>query len=228
MGAEAAVKSIGLLGGTFDPVHLGHLRAAEEVREIFSLDWIELLPAKRPPHKTDRPLSDVTDRLAMLELVVEDNPFFRISNEEVQRGGVSYLLDTLRVYRDQEYHPTSLFFIMGMDSFIEISTWHQYEDLFSLSQFIVISRPGFERPPIGEVVSEQVRGFFREGEEKGCPFLEHKSGTRIYFPETTMLDISATGLRARIGRRESVRYLVPENVCKYIEKKGLYRNLRGA
>jgi nicotinate-nucleotide adenylyltransferase len=218
-------KGIGLFGGTFDPVHHGHLRAGEEIRQAFSLAWVEFMPARTPPHKTDHPITEVKHRIAMLRLAVEGNPYFRVSEVEASREGVSYLVDTLKAYRAHYPPEVSLYFIMGMDSFQEIATWHRYSELFALSHFIVISRPGYERPALSDVVAEEVASSFldsRQGEEQ----IEHVSGHRVHFCETTLLDIAASRLRAWISEEKSVRYLIPEAVWDYVQEHGLYTNAR--
>ncbi len=218
-------KRIGLFGGTFDPVHHGHLRAGEEIRQAFSLSWVEFLPARIPPHKTDQVLTDVTHRVAMLRLAVEGNPYFRVSEVEATREGLSYLVDTLKAYREHYPADVSLYFIMGMDSFQEIATWHRYQDLFPLSHFVVITRPGYKRPELAQVASEEVAAAF-EPTQGGTDCLEHSSGNRIHFQETTLLDIAASRLRAWIRDELSVRYLLPESVWNYVEQNGLYVNAR--
>jgi nicotinate-nucleotide adenylyltransferase len=224
-GTPLGSKRIGLFGGTFDPVHHGHLRAGEEIRQAFSLSWVEFLPARIPPHKTDQPLTDIGHRVAMLRLAVEDNPYFRVSEVEATREGVSYLVDTLKTYRDHYPSDVSLYFIMGMDSFQEIATWHRHPELFSLSHFVVITRPGYERPELTEVVSQDVASHFNpHGGENDC--LEHTSGRRIYFRETTLLDVAARRLRTWIREERSVRYLIPERVWDYVQENGLYANMR--
>ena len=224
-GASPASKGIGLFGGTFDPVHHGHLRAGEEIRQAFSLSWVEFLPARIPPHKTDQPLTDIRHRVAMLRLAVEGNPYFRVSEVEATREGVSYLVDTLKAYREHYPEGVSLYFIMGMDSYQEIATWHRYDELFSLSHFVVITRPGYERPELADVVSRNVASRFSPmaGEKDG---FEHATGHRIYFRETTLLDVAASRLRAWIREEQSVRYLIPERVWGYVQENGLYTSTR--
>jgi len=218
-------KKIGLFGGTFDPIHCGHLRAGEEIRQAFSLSWVEFLPARIPPHKTDHPPSEVAHRVAMLRLAVEGNPYFRVSEVEASREGISYLVDTLEAYREHYPSDVALYFIMGMDSFQEIATWHRYPALFTLSHFIVITRPGYERPALSEVVSEDVAASFVPcQEEPDC--LKHVSGHRIHFQETTLLDISASRVRRWIREDRSVRYLIPKRVWEYVQENGLYASRR--
>jgi nicotinate-nucleotide adenylyltransferase len=223
--AITGAKRIGLFGGTFDPVHHGHLRAGEEIRQAFSLAWVEFLPARIPPHKTDQPITDISHRVAMLRLAVAGNPYFRVSEVEASREGVSYLVDTLEAYRQHYPSEVALYFIMGMDSFREIATWHRYPALFSLSHFVVITRPGYKRPGLSEVVSPDVADSFGpcEGEPDA---MEHPSGHRIHFQETTLLDISASRLRRWMLEERSVRYLIPEPVWEYVREYGLYGSER--
>jgi len=214
-------KRIGLLGGTFDPVHYGHLRAAEEIRQEYSLSWVEFLPAGVPPHKTGTSMTAISHRLAMIELAIASNPAFRISEVEVHREGMSYLVDTLKDYRELYPPDVPLYFIMGMDSFREIATWHRYPELFGLSHFFIISRPGYPQPALAEVVSREVAACFLPPPEDGT-FLEHNSGHRLYFHESTLLGISATMIRQRIRSGLDARYLIPDEVRKYIQENRLY------
>ena len=225
-GKTTSPARIGVFGGTFDPVHVGHLRSAEEIRQLFFLPRIEFVPAKIPPHKTGQPTTDISHRIAMLEMAVARNPFFKVSRAEACRGGISYLVDTLKEYRDRVSGDGEICFIMGMDSFRELSTWRCYPDLFSLSHFVVISRPGYTRPPLHEAVSREVASAFQEcAGEDAC--LQHTSGQKIYFKETTLLDISSRAVRACIRQGESVRYLIPEDVEVYIQQNGLYTKPKG-
>ncbi len=217
------IKKIGLLGGTFDPVHFGHLRIGEEILKQYALCRVEFMPARIPPHKVNQPLSPISLRLEMLRLATEGNPLFRVSEAEACREELSFLVDTLQEYRDRYPSEVSLYFIMGMDSYLEISTWHRYYELFSLSHFIITSRPGYKRPHLDDVVSPEVAASFTESKKNnGC--LTHESGHKIYFQETTLLDISARMLRKKIRQGETVRYLLPEKVLDYINQNGLYLN----
>ncbi len=224
-GPMSKPERIGLLGGTFDPIHYGHLRAAEEIRQIHSLSWVEFLPARIPPHKTDRPMTDISHRLSMIQLALAGNPAFRVSEVEASREGKSYLVDTLEGYRRQYPEQISLFFIMGMDSFREIATWHRYPELFTLAHFLVISRPGYPRPLLSEVVSHEVAASFLSPSED-TSVLEHKSGHCVYFHETTLLAISASAIRECIHQEKDPRYLLPEEVRQYILQHRLYNETR--
>ncbi|MEI9477177.1 MAG: nicotinate-nucleotide adenylyltransferase [Deltaproteobacteria bacterium] len=140
-----AGKRIGLFGGTFNPIHLGHLRGAEDIRESFGLDRVVFLPAAIPPHKLRDDVIEPRPRLEMVKLATLANPFFSVSDVEIERSGKSYSIDTLRYFRERQ--PDSFFFILGMDAFVEIETWKEYQKLFSLCNFIVMARPGSGKTP---------------------------------------------------------------------------------
>ena len=213
---------IGLFGGTFDPVHMAHLCVAEEVYRTFSLSWLEFLPSRTPPHKTTRRITDIFHRLEMLQRALSGTPHFRISVEEARREGPSYLVDTLQSYR-AKYPPDGflLFFVMGMDSYREISTWHEYPRLFALSEFVVISRPGYPRPRLEDAVSPDVACLFTL-----CPdtpnCLVHESGHRVWFCEDLSLELSSAQVRELLHQGKQPRELVPEPVLAYIRENNLY------
>jgi nicotinate-nucleotide adenylyltransferase len=218
---QTGPERIGLLGGTFDPVHFGHLRIAQEALERFDLERVEFIPSNIPPHKPSRATTGTAHRLAMLRLALQGNPRFILSQAETHREGVSYLVDTLSTMRGNRPGNTALYFLMGMDSFLEISTWHRYPELFSFSNFVVLSRPGYPRPNLREVVSGEVADRFVESAGEP-PALEHDSGNRILFQETTALAISASDIRRGIRAGRSIRYLLPDPVREYILQNRLY------
>jgi nicotinate-nucleotide adenylyltransferase len=191
---------IGLFGGTFDPVHLGHLRAAENAREALQLDSVHFIPAGAPPHRTG-PKSSSLDRYAMVALATSGHPAFAASDVEVQRQGASYTVDTLTAMREK--HPSDdLILVVGSDAFGEISSWKEHDRIFSMCRVAVVHRPG--EVPRSEMALEL-------------------TGERVYWVEAAGLPISATDVRRRVAEGHSVRYLVPDLVADYIAKKGLYR-----
>jgi len=214
--AECREKRVGLLGGTFNPIHVGHLRGAEEIREAFDLEKVIFIPASVPPHKGMERLMDASHRLEMVRLALRSNPAFSISDIELKRSGKSYSVDTIRYFKD--LYPGPLFFILGEDAFFEIEAWREFKDLFSLCHFVVMSRPGFQKA--GLELPESLVPFFRR-EARGR--WTHISGHCLYLQEITLLDISSTRIRERIKRGNSVRYLLPAEVEAYIDGKGLYR-----
>jgi len=216
---------IGLFGGTFDPIHWGHLRSAEEVSETFGLDRVLFIPASIPPHKRGRTATPARDRLELVRLAVAKNPRFSVSTVEILRPGVSYTLDTLRHFAGKKREGDSLFFIIGLDAFREIGTWKDFAAIFPLCNFIVTSRPGSkERNPLRGTGVAVKKLFCYDFKRKNY---RHHSGTRIFFTELTDIAISASEIRELVRKGKSIRYLVPSEVEKYIKQRGLYRSRRG-
>jgi nicotinate-nucleotide adenylyltransferase len=206
---------IGLYGGTFDPVHLAHLRTAEEVREALALDRVHLVLAATPPHKAPGTTAPVAHRRRMLELATEGNAALRADFSELEREGPSYSIDTIRAAQTRE--PSShLTFILGADAFAGIATWKDYADLFTLCDFCVISRPGI---PDGEVPIAVKNAFCYES-SRGV--YVHRSGSTLRFLPVTALMISASDIRHRCANGRSIRYLVPDAVAEYLTMHGLY------
>jgi len=212
---------IGLFGGTFDPIHWGHLRSAEEVSATFGLDRVLFIPASIPPHKRGQTTTPVRDRLELVRLAVAKNPRFSVSTVEISRPGVSYTLDTLRHFAGKKRKGDSLFFIIGLDAFREIGTWKDFAQIFPLCSFIVTSRPGSkERYPLRGTGVAVKKLFCYDSNRKNY---RHQSGTRIFFTERTDIAISASEVRELVSKGKSIRYLVPSEVEKYIIRRGLYR-----
>ncbi|MBW2618006.1 MAG: nicotinate-nucleotide adenylyltransferase [Deltaproteobacteria bacterium] len=210
---------LGLLGGTFSPIHQGHLRSAEEIWEDFSLDRVVFIPAFLPPHKNDKPVLDFNDRMAMCQLAVEENPHFTVSDLEQHRQGKSFSIDTIKDFREDSSED-ELHFILGMDAFLSIPTWEGFQELFALTHFIVMTRPGYPRGDVEEIL-EAVSPDFRH-DPRQARYL-HPAGCFVHFWETTLLDISSTRIRQYIRESKSISYLVPLQVEKYIYRHGLYR-----
>lgn len=210
---------IGIFGGTFNPIHLGHLRSAEEVREVQRLDRVLFVPTASPPHKRPSQLAAAEHRLAMVRRALAGNPHFRLSRIEIDRAGRSYSVDTLAALRSR--HPgVRLAFILGIDAFREIATWMDYQRIFSLCDLIVTSRPNYEHAPLGALLPVAARDQFCYRASRQV--LEHRSGHRIIFQAITDMAISASEIRRRVGRGESIRYLVPASVERYIAAHRLY------
>jgi nicotinate-nucleotide adenylyltransferase len=219
---EAREKKIGLFGGTFNPIHLGHLRGAEEIRETLGLQEVTFIPAAIPPHKVAEGVAEARHRLQMVRLATTSNPGFSTTDIELTRSGKSYSIDTIRYFRER--HPDALFFILGGDAFEEIETWKEFQQLFSLCNFIVMTRPGFQKTPSNFQLPRSLIPVFRYEEEiRGWI---HPSGHTLHFKEITYLDISSTKVRELIERGVSVRYLIPAEVDAYVQKHGLYRKSR--
>jgi nicotinate-nucleotide adenylyltransferase len=206
---------IGLLGGTFDPVHLAHLRAAEEVREARELERVEFVLSAVPPHKVTTEIASVEHRRRMLELALADHPAFALNTCEVERSGRSYSIDTIRgsQARTPEAHLT---FILGADAFAEIETWKDFAEIFAHCDVCVISRPGAtaSTPPIA------LKNAFCYDSARRV--YAHRSGYSLVFLPITPLMISASDIRGRCAAGLSIRYLVPAAVERYIHEHGLY------
>jgi len=211
---------IGILGGTFNPIHLAHLRIAEEVREASALDQVLFLPTADPPHKVVAAQVGFTRRLEMVAAAIADHPDFEVSDLEARRSGKSYSVDTLEILSDE--HPENSYtFIMGLDSFRDLSSWHQWPRLFELSDLVVVSRPGVAVEAPLELLPVAIKDQFCYDCQPGL--LRHRSGKTVLFLTETYLDISSTRLREMVAKRQSIRYLVPPAVEAYIEQHALYR-----
>ncbi len=201
---DKAVQRLGIMGGTFDPIHYGHLLMAEEARQAFALDQVVFVPNGRPAHKKAYLVSSPEDRYAMTLLATAANPHFHCSRIEIERPGPSYTIDTLRVFRALYPNLDALYFITGADAILEILTWHEYDRLVEECRFIAVTRPGF--------VLDQMR------DVADAEFLE-----RVSFLPIPGLEISSTDIRRRVREGRSVKYLTPSAVESYVTKNGLYR-----
>ncbi len=211
---------LGLFGGTLDPIHYGHLRSAEEVRDAFGLDEIWFVPAARPPHKDPARLTSFRHRFTMAKAAVAGCGHFEVSDIEAKRSGPSYSVDTLNALRSELGQDAELYFILGSDAFVEIQTWKEYERLPELAHLVVIgrSRTCWER-----VVETVKRSFGAYRKANGRTAYEGPGGGLILFHQVTLLDISSSGIRRMLKGGRSVRFLMPEAVLDYIDEQGLYR-----
>jgi len=212
---------LGILGGTFNPIHLGHLRIAEEVRDRLGLDQVLFMPAATPPHKPlvgDLPFAE---RLAMVRLAVADHPRFSVTDLENRRSGPSYSVDTLRELK-LEHPADELFFIIGSDSFLEIGLWHRYAEIFPQCHLAVVERPGCGIQNLAAVLPPAVAGEFNHDTATNC--LTHRSGTQIRYLPGIPLAISSSAIRELAASGHSLRYLAPEPVIGYITTKRIYSN----
>ncbi len=212
---------IGLFGGTFDPIHWGHLRSAEEVRETFSLDRILFIPASQPPLKEKQPAASGQDRMEMVRLAIAKNPCFGVSTVEISRPGKSYSIDTIRHFARKQSPENSLYFILGLDAFRQIGSWKDFREIFPLCHLIVTSRPGCAEPLSLRRMPVAIRRLFCYDRKKEA--YRHTSGTYLFFLKITDISISASETRGRLREGRSIRYLVPLEVESYIKRKGLYR-----
>jgi len=210
----------GILGGTFDPVHFGHLRAAEEVVDAFDLSTVMFIPAAKPPHKEERELTSFTHRWRMLELALVGNPRFALSDLENRRPGKSYSVETLTQLLRQLGQDALLYFIVGLDAFFALPTWHRYRDLFSLCHFVVVARPGYSLAELDDMLHAAVSEDYRF-DERVSGFV-HPEQRTVYVHQATLMDISSSKIREYVSRGRSVRYLLPVEVETYIHEQGLY------
>lgn len=207
---------IGIFGGTFDPVHLAHLRAAEEFAENLELDRILMIVSGVPPHRAS-PSASAAQRFEMLNLAVEGNPLLEISDMELKREGPHYTLDTVRQVRERS-GGSMPFLALGVDAFLEIAMWHKPEEVLAQAHLVILTRPGFETDllsPVPDPAREKYRA-------QGQGFL-HPSGATLRKIEITPIDISSSLIRKLAAQGRSFRYLVPEPVFDYIRAKGIYR-----
>lgn len=218
-------RRLALLGGTFNPIHFGHLRAAVEVREGFGLERVILVPAASPPHKPAVGLAPAADRLAMARLAVRGASGLSVSDAEIRRGGPSYTIDTVRRFI-AAFPGAELFLIVGLDAFLEIDTWKSFRELLGLVPVIVIPRPGTasggrDRRAVGRFLRSRISRQAREIPEEQVFRAPAIRGVHL-FP-VTPLDISSRRIRELLAAGRSIRYLAPDAVGRYIERRGLYR-----
>ncbi|MEG0070606.1 MAG: nicotinate-nucleotide adenylyltransferase [Raoultibacter sp.] len=198
---------LGIMGGTFDPIHIGHLACAEQARDTFDLDAVIFVPAGIPVFKKDQVITPAAQRLAMCRLAVKSNPYFDVSDIEIKRGGDTYTVDTLRQVRKHYPANVELFFITGADAVFSIVRWRESAAIAGLAQLIAVTRPGYS-------LSEEKRAYLAEN-----------SDFSVTYVEVTALAISSSDLRRRVEQEKSIRYLTMQQVFDYIHEKGLYRKL---
>lgn len=212
--------AIGLFGGTFDPIHYGHLRLAEELRVVLSLSRVLLVPAGRPWQR-GAPGASPAQRLHMVRLAVAGNPWFAADGREVERTGPSYTVDTVAELR-AENPAAAICVLLGADAFLNLETWHRWRDLLDIAHLAVAHRPGHALDPAG--MSAVLRVAFRERATRDPSALRNTRGGTIYAAEMTPLDISASAIRELCRQTGTPRYLLPDAVLDYIESQGLYRS----
>lgn len=193
---------LGVMGGTFDPIHMGHLAAAENARFYFNLDQVLFMLSAEPPHKTGQQITLAQHRLRMVELAIADNPWFEASTLEMQRVGASYTFDTLKQLHAQLNNP-EIFFLMGSDSLFDLVNWYHYEGIAHLCHLVSISRPGFANEEAYLALPQEIR-------------------QKTTILEVPALEISSSEIKRRLQVGEPVRYLLPAEVEVYIKEHNLY------
>ena len=218
----AIKSSIGVLGGTFDPIHFAHLRLAEEVAEAFMLNTVRLIPSANPPHRIT-PSAPAEDRLKMVELALDRaNKKLVPDGRELNRVGKSYMVDTLKQLRTE--HPNaSISLILGTDAFIELMTWHEWQQLFSLANIIVASRPNLPLSELETNLEKKLASEYEARKRHDRDLLHSSKNGLIFTHEFTSLEVSGTSLRRRIQHKQSLKYLLPDNVINYIQNHNLYK-----
>ena len=215
---------VGLFGGTFNPIHLGHLRAAEEVREVLALERVLFIPSRIPPHKRQDPIDPIASpdlRLDWVERAIATHEDFLIDRIELDREGPSYLVDTLTELRDRDPDAVVPVFIVGEDAFAEMGEWREPERLFGLSDIVVMTRPPGQLKDLRESMPRIVTAEF-EFEEGGRKARHKQAGTQIELVPITALDISSSQVREACREERSIRFLVPESIREAIEKSSEY------
>lgn len=205
LGADGAPARLGIMGGTFDPIHDGHLACAEQTREAYQLDAVLFIPAGTPSFKRDKQVTPAHYRLAMCQAAVEANPHFDVSSIEIDRPGITYTIDTLRALREHYPQNVEFYFICGDDAIATVHQWRESAALGSLAKFVGVGRPGFE---LSHAQHSAIRA--------SAPTID------ISFLTIEALHISSSALRARVEAGKSIRYLTPQAVVDYIGVHNLY------
>ncbi|MGH7885254.1 MAG: nicotinate-nucleotide adenylyltransferase [Thermodesulfobacteriota bacterium] len=213
---------IGLIGGTFNPVHLGHLRAGEETKEILGLDEICFVPALTPPHKKTNSIAGASHRLNMLKFAVDGNPAFKVLDMELKRKPPSYTIDTLKKLKsgnpDNKYY-----FILGTELFARIDTWKSSKSLFKYADFVILNRPGYYEIDLSHLLPLALKNEFQYSyKENKIDVFEHKNSNKLIFINIDGIKLSSTKIRSLIHENKSIKYLVPEKIEKYILDNRLY------
>jgi len=218
---------IGLFGGTFNPIHMGHIQVALTVNKTFSLNKILFIPSALPPHKEPGDVVDVKDRLEMIHRALITYPGFEISDVELKRPGPSYTIDTVRHFKRIMDENTTLYLLLGLDAFLEIDTWKSYSDLFLMVPFIVIKRTcdkqndaGYGWKTLEEFLKSRVSGGYKYSAPRSC--FSHEEKQPIFLFNVTPIDISSTDIRRLIKKGKSIERMVPDVVENFIKNKGLY------
>lgn len=210
-------RRIGILGGTFDPIHFGHLRTALELLETLAMDRMLIIPSGVPPHR-EMPAATVRQRLDMIHLALTNDSSLQLDSRECRKSGTSYSVVTLRELRARWGEDTALDFCVGTDAFMSMNTWHCWEQLVEYCNIVVVSRPGWHLPAdLGPM--EVWRDRFTEDSDT---LLRRPAGA-VLFVALTLMDVSATRIRRLVNQGRSARYLMPETVWQYIQQHRLYR-----
>lgn len=222
---------IGIMGGTFDPIHLGHLRAAEEIYWAFGLDRIIFVPAARPPHKEEVVAASAMHRYEMVSLATVFTPYFTVSPIELQREGKSYSVETVREFQRLSGPDTNLYFVVGVDAFLEMSEWREAKELLTLARVIVTARPGWRLDEVEHLLAPEQRrllghptfSYLKVSEVDPVRVEEAPTPRQVLLVEVVSLDIASREIRQLVEEGRSIRHLVPDTVAAYMAKNRLYQ-----
>lgn len=198
---------VGIMGGSFNPIHMGHLMMSEYIRSTLKIDHVLFVPTGNAPHKDDYQVS-AEERLNMVKIATADNPYFYVSDIEVNRTGTSYSVDTL-TQLNKLYPVDQFYFFLGSDIIFDLKNWKKFNELAKITEFAMAIRPGFEQISLEDVYDE-------------IDFLSKEYGATIHVVETPRYEISSTDLRERLGKNYSVKYLIPDPIIEYIKKNNFY------
>ena len=219
--SNSGAPLVGIFGGTFDPIHYGHLRIAEEIVKTVGLQKLYFVPAGMPRLRHS-PVASPQHRVEIVRLAIQKNPDFVLDEREIYRDGVSYSIDTVREFKQEFGEEVRLCFVLGADAFINLPEWSNWKELFNLCHFIVSTRPGYTLTLIKELLSKELREECSQRWVSNTESLRKDTSGLIFIASTTMLDISATSIRAHIADGRSVRHLVPSVTVNYISENKLY------
>jgi nicotinate-nucleotide adenylyltransferase len=208
-------QAIGVLGGTFDPIHFGHLRTALELYQALDLAEVRFIPCHQPVHRKS-PIASPIQRLEMVCCAIDDEPALTVDDCEIVRKGPSYSIETLEMLR-QKFPQTPLCLIMGIDAFLGFPSWHRYEDILTLAHLVIAHRPQYHIPSTGVITS-----LLKNRLKQSFIALHESLGGYIVLHPVTPLEISATDIRKQIAAGRNPRYLVPDTVYQYIQQHGVY------
>ncbi|HSH73146.1 MAG TPA: nicotinate-nucleotide adenylyltransferase [Methylophilaceae bacterium] len=214
------MRMIGVMGGTFDPIHFGHLRMAQELSDALQLDEVRFIPAATPPHRK-QPASSAQHRAAMVKLAIADNPLFKLDTCELERDGASYTIDTLTLLREETGSESSLHLLLGSDAFFGLPSWHRWQEILKLCHIVVAHRP--HSAPDKRNMQEPLQNVFAKHQAQNINELAQQTSGEIWLQHITALDISATYIREQFKSSASARYLMPDSVIEYIDQHQLYR-----
>ena len=210
-------RRLGVLGGTFDPVHFGHLDAGDAAQSALGLDEVRLIPSHDPPHRAVDPRASAFHRFALVSLAIAARPSWRVSDVEVARPGASYSVDTLRALHAEGWSAAQIFFILGTDAFAEIATWRQFPDVLDAAQFVVVARPGVT---LDEALSRTPQLRPRMRQPADASVLTGETG--VFLVEARTRDVSSTAIRTRLAAGRPIDDLVPASVARHITAHQLY------